>query len=74
MAEADLVESATLVAVMVTVWPVPTVAGAVYKPVLESVPTAGVRLQVTPVLLDPVTVAENCWVWDAAKVTVVGVT
>jgi hypothetical protein len=60
VALADLVESATLVAVMVTVWEEEIVPGAVYKPPLVSVPTDGLMLQVTAVLLVPVTVAVNC--------------
>src|SRR5271165_6898190 len=57
---ADLVVSAALVAVMVTVCEEEIVAGAVYKPLADSVPTGGLMLQVTAVLLVPVTVAVNC--------------
>jgi hypothetical protein len=42
--------------------------------VLETVPTAGLKDQVTPVFDDPLTVALNCWVWDAARDVVEGVT
>lgn len=56
-AEAVFVESAALFAVMVYV---PAVVGAVYRPVLEIVPP--VALQLTPVFVVPVTVAENCCV------------
>ena len=58
-AEADLVASAALVAVTVTVVLVLT-AGAVKSPELESDPA--VADQVTAVLVEPVTVAVNCWV------------
>ncbi len=74
VAEADFVGSATVVAVTVTVWLVLIVAGAVYKPVLETVPTAGFRLHVTAVLLDPVTVAVNCCVCEAATLADAGLT
>jgi len=47
------------VAVKVTFWAVAIVAGAVYKPALETEP-GPLRDQDTPVLLDPVTVAVNC--------------
>ncbi len=56
VAVADFVVSATLVALTVAV---PAVAGAVYKPVLETVPPPLVTVQVTAVLLLPVTVALN---------------
>ena len=52
---AVFVPSATLVAVTVTDWAVLTVDGALYTP-LVTVPTAGETLQVTPVVLVPVTV------------------
>jgi hypothetical protein len=52
--------SATAVALNVAV---PALAGAVYLPVLSTVPpAAGVTDQVTPLLLVPVTVTENCCV------------
>ncbi len=57
VAEADLVGSATLVAVTVYV---PGVPGAVYKPELDTVPL--VANHVTAVFVEPVTVAVNCWV------------
>jgi hypothetical protein len=68
LAVAVLLGSATLVAVTVTVCGLPSVAGAVYRPPLEIVPTAGLTDHVTagfvnPVaaaLVVPVTVAENC--------------
>ena len=37
-------------------------------------PTAGITLHSTAVLLVPVTVAENCWVWPAYRIAVVGFT
>src|SRR6266480_7080783 len=58
-AAADLVASAALVAVTITVVLVLT-AGAVKSPELESDPA--VADQVTAVLVEPVTVAANCWV------------
>src|SRR5437879_4199996 len=58
-AAADLVASAALVAVTITVVLVLT-AGAVKSPELESDPA--VADQVTAVLVEPVTVAVNCWV------------
>ncbi len=64
--------SATLVAVTLTVCWVLFVAGAVYKPVLDSVPTAGLNDQVTPVLLLPVTVVVNCWVCETDRLADVG--
>lgn len=57
VAEADLVVSATLVAVTVTL---PVVLGAVKRPLAETLPP--LADQVTAVLLEPVTVAANCWV------------
>ena len=62
LAVAYWVASAAEVAVMVTVCVAVRVAGAVYKPVEESVPTAGANDQVTAVLPEPVTCAANCWV------------
>jgi hypothetical protein len=41
--------------------------------VLETVPTAGFTDQLTPVFDDPLTVAVNCWVWDALREAVNGV-
>jgi hypothetical protein len=57
VAEAELVLSAALVAVTVYV---PAVLGAVYRPLVETVPP--VVDQLILVLLGPVTVAVNCWV------------
>jgi multidrug efflux pump subunit AcrB len=60
--------------VIVTVCCVATVAGAVYSPAVEIVPVpAGLMDHVTAVLLVFVTVAENCCVWLAYKLAVVGV-
>lgn len=64
--EADLVASATDVAFTVTSETGGTVGGAVYNPVLETVPQAApaqptpLTLQFTLVFADPVTVAWNC--------------
>jgi hypothetical protein len=59
-ATADLVASAVLVAVTVTVCEELMELGALYRPEVEIVPTAGLRLQVTPVLVAPDTRALNC--------------
>ena len=68
----DFVGSATLVAVIVMFWEVEMVAGAVYSPALEIVPTEGLMPQVTAVLEVFVTVAANCCVWALNKVTLAG--
>ena len=68
VAEADLVESATLVAVTVKV---PLVVGAVYRPLVDTLPP--VVDQVTPVVVDPLTVAVNCWLAPANNDAEVGV-
>jgi hypothetical protein len=57
---ADLVLSATLWAVTVTVCDVRILDGAVYRPAEEITPTAGLIDQVAAVLLAPKTVAVNC--------------
>lgn len=41
---------------------------------LESVPTAGLTDQVTPVLVVPITAAVNCWLCEALSDAVVGLT
>jgi len=69
VAEADLVVSATLVALTVYV---PVVLGAVYSPEEEMVPP--VADQVTDVLLLPVTDAANCCVAPVCIEAEVGVT
>ena len=61
VAVADLVGSAALVAVTVTVWEPEIEAGAVYRPAALMLPRAGVSDQVTAVLLVLVTVAEKVW-------------
>src|SRR5215475_10784044 len=71
VALALLVESAALVAVTVTFCAAAMLAGAVYRP-FEIVPTGGVRVQVTAVLLEPATVAVNCWVCEADRLTPLG--
>jgi hypothetical protein len=71
VAIAVLVASARLVAVKVTFCAVAIVAGAVYKPALETEP-GPLRDQDTPVLLDPVTVAVNCCVCEAVRLTLEG--
>jgi hypothetical protein len=72
MPPADLVGSATLWAVTVTVWDVRMLEGAVYRPAEEIVPAGGLIDQVTAVLLAPKTVAVNCCVPEGAKLTVDG--
>ena len=67
LAEADLVLSATLVAVIVYV---SAVFGAVYSPALVIVPP--VADQVTAVFDVPLTVAVNCCVAPVASVATVG--
>jgi hypothetical protein len=77
-----LVESATLTAVTVTTLGLGTVAGAVYKPVAEIVPTVALppatlfTAQVTALLKLPVpcTTAANCCVWPTTTLTILGVT
>jgi hypothetical protein len=59
-ATADLVGSAALVAVTRTTCRMVILAGAVYNPLVEIVPTFGRRLHVTALLLLPSTVAVNC--------------
>jgi hypothetical protein len=59
-AVAFLLVSATLVAVTVTVCGLLSVAGAVYRPPLEIIPTAGLTDHVTAVFVVPVTTAVNC--------------
>ena len=72
VAVAHFVGSATLLAVTVTACCELMLAGAVYRPALLIVPTLGVRLQVTEVLLVPLTVGVNCWLWDDPNVEAVG--
>ena len=64
-----LVESATLVAITLTVCMLGMLAGAVYKPLLLSVPGPldGINVQVTAVFEVPDTVAVNCCVCDAVR-------
>jgi hypothetical protein len=61
VAVADFVVSATDVAFTLAVETLVTLAGAVYRPPVESVPRP-VNDQVTAVFAVPVTVAVNCWV------------
>jgi hypothetical protein len=49
------------------------VAGAVYRPAAEIVPTVGLSSHVTPPLEVPPIVAVYCWVWVAARVAESGV-
>ena len=73
VALADFVESATLVAVMVTSSGLLITEGAVYNP-FDKLPIEGVMDQVTEVFALPVTVAVNCVVCDAARVALGGFT
>jgi hypothetical protein len=68
----DLVASAALVAVIVTVWVALMLDGAVYRPLVDSVPTDGLMLQVTAVFVLPVTPAVNCWVWEPDRLIEAG--
>ena len=61
--DADLVGSATLVAVNVIVCCAGMLLGAVYRPVDEIVPTDGLIVQITAVLEVFCTCAENWLVW-----------
>ena len=60
VAWADLVPSATLVAVTTIELDPEIFAGAVYRPVVEIVPTAGLSDHATAVFVVPETVAVNC--------------
>jgi hypothetical protein len=71
VAVADFVVSAADVAFTLAVETLVTLAGAVYKPLAESVPKP-VHDQVTAVLAVPVTVAVNCWVWPPPSKADVG--
>ena len=73
VALADLVPSATLVAVIVTDCALLITDGAVYNP-FDRLPTEGVKDQVTAVFALPVTVAVNCLLCDAASTTFRGLT
>jgi len=68
-AEADLVVSATLVAVTTKL---PALMGAVYMPLEEMLPPLAAQL--TAVSLLPVTLAENCWLLPMASEEEVGAT
>lgn len=80
VAVSDFALSACEIAFTVTLPPVGTVAGAVYKPVALIVPKLAAlaelldKLQVTAVFVVPVTVAVNCCVWPVCTETVFGVT
>ncbi len=77
---ADLLLSAALVAVTVTEGLLGRVAGAVYSPEVEMVPTVALppavplTAQVTPVFVVPVTLAVNCCVEPVLTVADVGAT
>jgi hypothetical protein len=70
VALAVFVVSAALMAVTVIEPPVGTDDGAVYKPAVEMVPTVELppmtpfTCQLAAVLVEPVTVALNCWVLE----------
>ena len=76
MAVADFVGSAKLVAVTVTVCEVLIDPGAVYSPAVLMAPVFvnGLILQLTAVLLVPVTVLVNCCCCNANKVIAAGPT
>lgn len=69
-----MVESAMLTARTATVCAAEMEAGAVYKPNIDMAPTWGLMLQTTPWLVEPLTVAVNCCVLPAARLTLLGVT
>lgn len=69
---ANFVVSATLMAVMVTVWEEDITAGAVYRPLVIE-PMAGFKFHVTAGFTAPETDGENCCVCDALRVVTVGV-
>jgi len=71
--DAELGGFAALVAVMVTVLGYGTVAGAVYRPAAEILPTAGLSDQVTAVFDVPVTAAVKVCVCEGVRVTLPGV-
>ena len=73
MALAHFVASATLVAVMVTVWAALITEGAVYNP-FDILPSKGVMVQVTEVFALPVRVAVNCLLWEAVRLAFRGLT
>jgi hypothetical protein len=70
-AVAVLLGSATLVAITVAV---PAEAGAVYTPLLDTVPAPLATLQLTAVLLVPLTAAVNCRALLVVSVVLVGAT
>jgi hypothetical protein len=71
---AALVGSATLVAVATTICWAVAVAGAVYRPVVEIIPTFGLSVHVAAAFPDPpLTVAVNCWLWLGKSTVVDGV-
>jgi uncharacterized membrane protein len=74
VAEEDLVWSAVEVAVTITVVCTEIVEGAVNIPEEEMLPIDGLSDQVTLVLLEPETVAVNCWAWPPLRLEVPGVT
>jgi hypothetical protein len=76
VADADFVESAWEVAVTLTVAGFGTVAGAVYKPVVETLPFKAppATSHVTAVFDVPATVAVNCCVFPTLTLTAVGAT
>jgi hypothetical protein len=74
VARPNLVVLAAEVALIVTVCCAARDGGAVYNPVEEIFPTAGLNVHVTAVLLVPVTVAVNCCVPPATIDAVNGLT
>jgi hypothetical protein len=73
-ADAFFVPSTTLVAVAVTAVIAFTLDGAEYNPVDEITPIAGLRLQITPVFVVPVTLALSCSFAPADTIADVGAT
>ena len=74
---ADCVASAELVAMTFTWMLLVSPDGAVYKPAGVILPNCGARedrVQVTPISVEPVTLAANCTVWPECTVMVPGTT
>ena len=65
---------AALAACSVIAWGEAIFVGAVYRPEALMLPTFGIRVQLTAVLLAPETAAENCCVRPLVSETVEGVT
>jgi hypothetical protein len=74
VALADLVESELRVAVTVRVCGLVILLGAVYRPLVEREPTAGLIVHVTGAFVVPVTLAVNCCVCELDRLAAAGLT